>query len=150
MLFLIFELKPLIDIGVMHADLGTHFGESSDKNFGAAISGVAYIFSIRGSQDENFRASNGHAHIAQGVSDELGCVEGTGIINVNGERGHPEGVVFKTKDVTVYPICDGAVTGPKTVALSAAGPVALAGGGNKSETVFIFLPGNSTTPGRPC
>ena len=40
------ELPPMLHIWVVNADIGTHFGEAPDDDFGPAVASVADIFAV--------------------------------------------------------------------------------------------------------
>jgi len=100
---LLLQLPPALDVQVMDADLRTHFGKLADKRLGAAVAGVADVLTVRGAQHHHLRGSDDLAHVAQGVPDKLGDVEGARVVDVDRKRRHLEDVVFEAHQRVVRP-----------------------------------------------
>ncbi len=76
---LFLQFIPVIHIGVVDTDLGSHLGEFSHYQFAAAVTGVTHILPVAGAAQQHLRTGDVAAHVAQGVAGEFGHMQGTGI-----------------------------------------------------------------------
>ena len=120
-LVLLLELPPALDVGVVDADLGAHFGEAAHQDLGARIAGVADVLAVGGAADQHLGAGDRHAHVAQGVAHQLRRVQGARVVDVDGLVGDLEDVVLKTEDVLVGPDAQAAVLGQAVAPYPGAG-----------------------------
>ena len=118
---LFFQLPPVLDVGVVDADLRAHLSELADDGLRAAVAGVAHVLAVGGAKDDDLRGGDDLAHVAQRVADKLGHVERTRVVDVDGKRRHFEDVVLEAHQVVVRPDAQTAVLREAVAADSGAG-----------------------------
>jgi hypothetical protein len=68
----------------MHDDFTAHFGQLADNQLRAAVPGIAHILPVRCTQQRNSGGCHDLAHIPQGIANQLGYMQGTGVVDVDG------------------------------------------------------------------
>ena len=119
--FLFLEFPPVLHVGVVDADLRAHLGELADQGLGAAVTGVAHVLAVGGPQDDDAGGGDDLPHVAEGVADQFGGVEGPGVVDVDGQRRDLEDVVVEAHEGLVGPDAEAAVLGEAVAADAGAG-----------------------------
>ncbi len=103
---LVFQFVPVVNVGVMDAHLGAHFGKSSHNQLAAAVACIAYVLSVAGATNQHILAGNVTRHITQSIADQLSNVDGAGIVNIYCCGCYLKNIiaVLKTKNVSVSPV----------------------------------------------
>jgi hypothetical protein len=96
---LLFQFPPVLHVRIVNND-------------------ITDVFPIRGAKNGNLGSSDYLAHIAEGITDQLCNVEGTGVVNVDGEGRDLEDIIIEAHEGMISPDTEAAVLG-KAVAADA-------------------------------
>ncbi len=118
---LLFEFPPVFHVGVVDGDLGPHLGKLPDHDLRTAVPGVPHVLPVGSPEDGDLRGRHDPPHVPQGVPDELGRVERPGVVDVDGQRRHPENVVVEAHERVVGPHPEPPVLGQAVAADPRAG-----------------------------
>ena len=120
---LLLQFVPVVDIRIVDAHVGAHFGELAHDHFRTAVAGIAHVLPVAGAANQHVGPGDVAAHVPQGVAGQFGDVQRPGVVDVDGHRADLEDfvAVLEAEDVLVGPIAQAAVLGQAVAADAGAG-----------------------------